>query len=101
MRLDINQLRSAVSSLTNPHITTWLFTTLTVEQWDGRKRAVNWEESFREIPKPTGVFEQILYHSTCGKIAVTFATWLGWHAVTLLLGLARNAYRDHEYSVTT
>lgn len=64
---------------------------------------MNWEESFREIPKLTGVFEQILYHSTHGKMAVTFAAWLGWHAVTLLLGLARNFYRcqDHGYSVTT
>lgn len=103
VRLDITQLRSAISSHTKPHITVWPFTTLSVEQWDGRKgegrkRAADWEESFREDSQLAGVFEQILSHSTRGKTADSFATWFGWYAVTLLLGLARNYYRcqDHK-----
>lgn len=64
---------------------------------------MNWEETFRENPKLVGVLDEILSHSTHGKLAVTVATWLGWHAVILLLSLARGYYRyqDHESSVTT
>lgn len=61
---------------------------------------MNWEESFRENPKLVGVLDETLSHSTHGKLAVTVATWLGWHSVILLLGLTRDYCRcgDHESS---
>lgn len=44
---------------------------------------MHWEGSFRENPKLVGVLDEVLSYSTHGKLAVTVATWLGWHTVIL------------------
>lgn len=81
MRLDITQLRSAISSWTNPHITIWPFTICLLSnetEGKGRKRAMNWKESFRENPKPAGVFEQVFisFHPWKNSCHLCLPAWL-------------------------